>query len=512
MHRLLSKHQPLILAGVSLFTLLATVLAFNPKPDWADDGEYIVLARSIANGQWMREINHPESPRSTKFPFGFPLLLAMVEKISQGNLLAMKSLVVAFFVAAAPLIYLLAKRYVNPWWALAMTLLSILNPFLLSFSHQVMTEVPYLFFSILSLLFAEDLAEYGRTPAIVVAVVLILATTLRSIGVSLSAGVIAFLFWRREGRKAAQVAILYVVGILLFHLMRTGIFGSFYLSLIGGLEPGTAWSPHVPLPDLMRRMLSNLQQYGLGRIPLVVLPIPSGFVGALSLLMARVVNLILVAVLLVGLGIQLFRRQATVAYFLCYLGGVFLFPADLSTSRYLVPVIPLLLLFLASGLQALSEMLARRSGRMVVSAALLACFSLIVGLYFYFDVRFQTTGETPRVLSYLKAADWARENLPPEAVILVRKPHFFYLISHQKTVGFIPSSHPDVPSSDPETIMGLIRRYKVNYMVVDNVVRGRPVGPSASLVRTIKDHPGTFELVYRVGGEISTFIFRVRVS
>lgn len=512
MHCLLFKHERVILVTVSLIAFLAAVLAFNPKPDWADDGEYIVLARSIANGQWMREINHPESPRSTKFPFGFPLLLAAVETFSQGNLLAMKSLAVVFYVGAAPLIYLLARRYLDPSWALVTTLLSLVNPFLLSFSHQVMTEVPYLFFSILSLLLAEDLLERGEKSAGLLAIVLILATTLRSIGVSLSAGVIAFLFWKKEGRKGIRVTTWYIVGVLLLFLTGTGIFGSFYTSLIGRVEPSDAASPGVGFLHLVSRLLSNLQQYGLGRVPFLVLPIPGGFLDVLGMEAGRVGNLLLVVVMLVGFGVHLVRRQVTVTYMLCYLGGVFLFPADFGTSRYLVPVIPLLLLFLAVGLLKLSEVLARWISNKTLFAVSMGAFALIAGLYLYLDFRFQTTGDTPRVQSYLQVAEWARVNLPPEAVILARKPHFFYLISHRKTVGFIPSSHADVPSSDPEALIELIRRYRVNYMVVDNVIRGRPVGPSASLVKTIEDHPALFELVHRAGGEISAFVFRVRIS
>jgi hypothetical protein len=38
----------------------------------------------------MRLIDRPESPRSTRFPFGLPCLLASVERILQG-ILVMKS-------------------------------------------------------------------------------------------------------------------------------------------------------------------------------------------------------------------------------------------------------------------------------------------------------------------------------------------------------------------------------------------------------------------------------------
>ena len=45
----------------------------------------------------MRLIDRPESPRSTGFPFGFPSLLASVERILQG-ILVMKSFAVVSLV------------------------------------------------------------------------------------------------------------------------------------------------------------------------------------------------------------------------------------------------------------------------------------------------------------------------------------------------------------------------------------------------------------------------------
>ena len=41
-----------------------------------DNAEFITLARSLAQGEGLSYINSPDPRPSTKFPFGFPLLLA----------------------------------------------------------------------------------------------------------------------------------------------------------------------------------------------------------------------------------------------------------------------------------------------------------------------------------------------------------------------------------------------------------------------------------------------------
>ena len=71
---------------VGAVTLAAALLAIDPLPVgvFYDDAQYVILAKSLAGGEGYRFLNLPGSPAATHFPPGYPLLLALLWKLSPG--------------------------------------------------------------------------------------------------------------------------------------------------------------------------------------------------------------------------------------------------------------------------------------------------------------------------------------------------------------------------------------------------------------------------------------------
>ena len=65
-------------------TLAAALVAIDPLPIgvFYDDAQYLILAKALASGDGYRFVNLPGAPAATHFPPGYPLLLALLWKIS----------------------------------------------------------------------------------------------------------------------------------------------------------------------------------------------------------------------------------------------------------------------------------------------------------------------------------------------------------------------------------------------------------------------------------------------
>ena len=97
--------------AVAVVALLIGVWTFDEKLSLSGDNtEFVTLARSMANGEGLTYTNLPEPRVATKYPFGFPLLLAPVYYLFGLDLVAMKIFCLMFFVFSIPLVFHLFKH------------------------------------------------------------------------------------------------------------------------------------------------------------------------------------------------------------------------------------------------------------------------------------------------------------------------------------------------------------------------------------------------------------------
>ena len=143
-------------------TFLLGVWTFDAKLSLSgDNAEFITLARSLAQGEGLLHINSPDPQPATKYPFGFPLLLAPLAWAFPGDWVPMKVWVLVLFALGMGVLYQLAKERVGVLPGLAVVVLSVVlgksylthgptgavyGPLLLHYAHQIMSEVPYLTF------------------------------------------------------------------------------------------------------------------------------------------------------------------------------------------------------------------------------------------------------------------------------------------------------------------------------------------------------------------------------
>ncbi|HEY9744792.1 MAG TPA: glycosyltransferase family 39 protein [Oculatellaceae cyanobacterium] len=218
-----------------------------------DDGVYLTTAKALATGQGFNLLHVVGHPAEVKYPFVYPLLLAPIWMLFPRfpeNVPLFSYLSIAFTLAAGWLIYVYARsaHRLPGWLALWCIALAASNFFFIYFTTTVMSEAPYLFFSLLTLWFFHKAHEKNEgtltLPAIAGLIILSDITFLtRVTGLALMAAVGAWLLLNRQWRNA----MVYGLGCLLF-----------------GVLPWALWIKlqTPPLTDLNYPLVNAYSNYG----------------------------------------------------------------------------------------------------------------------------------------------------------------------------------------------------------------------------------------------------------
>lgn len=144
------------------FALFLYILALNPKivGELQDDGAYIWSAYclTIARRIWSH----------LHFRLGFPALLVPILKLFPKfpqNIIPLKAVSTGMTILFLIVVYFFLKNcnYTSKNNALLTTSLTAINPGILNFSVQVMTEMSYSLFVVLAFMFTELETTYSST-------------------------------------------------------------------------------------------------------------------------------------------------------------------------------------------------------------------------------------------------------------------------------------------------------------------------------------------------------------
>ena len=346
----LAQHErkPYFLPALGLCGLLMGILLFDANLSLTgDNAQFINLGRSLADGHGLAETIEGEPIPHTKYPFGFPLLLAIVHILFPSNLIALKSLVVLLYAISIPLTYLLIRRFAAPTPALGVSTLCLVSPLLLDYSHQVMSEIPFLLFSLIALLLLHRahsdsstkdtkdtkggkafLFRISSCPSwILLAIIAIIAAYyIRSAGIILIGTGILFFALHKKWKEAGFIALGSVLLALPWQIRNASLGGTPYINQLLSINPYRPEEGALTFTTLIERILTNLEIYGIHIIPHIFLP---SFIDA-----NYFVGLFFSGLILYALISGLIKRNLLIVYLTCYLGLYILWPQVWSDTRF----------------------------------------------------------------------------------------------------------------------------------------------------------------------------------
>ncbi len=477
--------------AVALVAFSLSAWAFDTKLSLTGDNtEFITLARSLAQGDGLSYINQPDPRPATKYPFGFPLMLAPLAAVETGSghpvtdWIAMKWLVVCLFAAGMALVYLWLRELLGAVAASTGALLCLTNPLLLDYSHQVMSEIPYLLFAMFGLLALArgwpDSASPGINAWSVPGFVSMMwAYHIRSFGVVLIAALL-LLVMRRNWRQVAIVVMASVAMALPWMLRNRSVSGGgFYVKQLFQVNPYQPEQGYLDVVGFLTRLSYHVVWNLFERLP-------AAFVRNLEPdhPLSR-----LVAIALVGAGIYAIvqcvrgrRFLLPVAYTVLSMGLIFAWPwVD---ERFLLPLIPLFVFLVLYT----SRMLLQRAPGTTTTMAAAVILVLVLGSNAAALVDLRERGQAeyvPRWHNYFNAGLWLRSNGEAGQIVACRKPFWMNVVSGLPTVVY--------PFKPPHEVVDTMQQRNVAYVVVDQL--GFSSTPRF-LVPAIREHSKRFRALW----------------
>ena len=392
---------------VGLF-YLATIRAGH---DWGDDfALYIQHARNIAAHVPYSETGYIYNPHNPAigpraYPPGFPLLLAPVVAVFGLELVPMKVVIVLCFVGALLMLPRVFQRDLSPRYMAALILVMGLNPFFWDFKEQVLSDIPFLFFTLLSL-YAFQRA--GKVPLAGLAAAAAIAT--RALGVMLIPCFIASdLLQLRRVRRETVLACGIAIALLL-------------LQRLFGAQDGSYFDNFTVTPAVVGRNI-------VGYLRALSDIWDNGYTGiGRKLIFLVTVGLAGFAYLRAFRGTEESRGPTVVEIFpVLYVIPVILWPAYQGT-RFLIPLIPFYLYYCLLGIRGLEIALAPRR---YVALAFLGIVALLYGAK-YSTMRYGPLPDGVAAPESVELFRFVKQNTAAQDIFVFSKPRALALFAGRR--------------------------------------------------------------------------------
>ncbi|MCK4413239.1 MAG: hypothetical protein KAY32_06830 [Candidatus Eisenbacteria sp.] len=464
------------------FLGLVSALTFDPKLYVSGDNvEYILLGQRV--------LREGVLWGSRKFPPFFPLLLSPIQAFWGIAWVPQKIFVSLLYVATGPLFLRMAERVLPRRLALPVTALALISIPVLEFSHYVMSEVPYLLLFTAALVAGERLfrvpggqvscasarTRTGSPAASPVAPPSALPTSpqsaasrsttrtalllfflfsgcafyTRSVGLVLSAALVSLALLERRWRFAlAGVGLTGVVLIpWIFHTYFSGLGGETYLTQVLRINPYYPEEGLLTPAALFDRVAHNAARYFTVEIPRLLAPLAfeSTYLPRPEVHIAWPAYLwgLPLLLLLAGVLRGMVRLPLTTTALLLSLLVCLLWPPIWTSVRFIIPLVPLLILFFLAGIHASMGWIGplRRWAGLATTVFLVLLLALGGRNLHLYD---QETREYPRPWAYyFEAAQWAGDHLPTGSLVVDRKAAMFTLVSGLPAISFPREEDPD---------------------------------------------------------------------
>ena len=476
-----------LLAGLLIATAatLCTAVQTNPTaPPRYDGAGYAVLAASLLDGQGYRAIDHPDKPRHTHFPPGYPAFLALVWKTVGRSDFASHAASVLAAVAATLAAWLWFRTmYARPV-ALAMATALACNWVWSRTGGGVQSEPLYELLGQLAILAAVAPAPRGEIRrGLLLGAALGAAVLTRHVGLALAAAVFLDLACRRRWRTLAATAAVLIAAVTPWGLWQVELAGEGGTQL--GLLVQGGRSVAGGLVDQLVFYADRIPDQLTGPfVEVATAPGRSPRVQFVARLWAWPATALIVFGWFAALAVPRRRLAGLVA--LASLAMLLVWPYT-EAGRFLIPLIPCLIIGAVEGLSMVLKQVQRWSNRRVRVVA--ACLALSAALPYTFyamaTAERRLWGEADR--GFDAACDWIRTRADRPGPILTRHPGEVFLRTGRQALEPRTSERPGAVDDDPAEIAGTIRRYGVAYLLVDEHRYAEAV--ASPLDRYVKERP-----------------------
>jgi hypothetical protein len=423
-----------ILFVILIISLVIGASTLTRGHQWGDDfAWYILQAKSIWNGttnEFIQQSAFTNDQSTTyvgplAYPWGYPLLLIPSYVIKGIHPLALKLPALFFYGGFLACLYLLMKTRLSKAESLLLVSLFAFNPLLLQFLDQILSDIPYLFFSTLSLWLITKDGRRSAQQNILIGVSIFLVTFLRATGILLLVCFLIVEFFklinhRADWRTVKQILLgssIVCVSFILLWIASSVLFpggGGSYLSQYAGLSV-----------DKIRNSIAayfNVYSLFFGQA--------AGW---------RYLYYALVVFFLIGAGTRWREDLFFLLFFVLWMVVHIAYPYW-QGPRYIFPLLPIFIYFTFQGMKFVIQKLPEKHAQIGYNT-LYGFWSLITiiflfnsGLNAYINLQHDRAINGPFDQYSNEVYKYIRENTPANSVIIFFKPRVMVLMTDHPTI------------------------------------------------------------------------------
>ena len=495
-----------IILGIS--TIFA-VLLFDPKLDTGgDNAHYILLGKSILNGNGYKDIFAPDAPPHTQYPPMYPLLLAGIMAIAGDKFFFLEIFSLFLCLGSIYIFYLIVRERLSIL-SYAVLFIFAISPSLLHNSHLVLSEPLFLFFTVLTIYLSNQWESNKKRSYFLFATLSAIACYfVRTIGIAIIIGGIVYLLYRRKF-KGTLAFLLIALAFILPQIVRNtrvsqeqGYFTQFFLK-----NPYDIKSGYVAISDIVTRVYTNFKIYAISVIPGFIFPSYRKLTPPYKPLNSGIViiGLIIWGITIYGLVKDSVANRRLVHFFLLFYAIITLgWPSVWSCERFLFPVLPFILFYFFAGISKIASKYLVVPGVFIGISAFTSLWTTLpkippnIRMLSYYRKGDKMAGYSSDWRNYYLASDWIRLNTKPDAVVMCRKPTLFYLRANRKTFCY-PMTY------EHQQILDAIN--KSDYILVDHFFWTSTT--PRYLIPVLKENREIFTVVYATY-QPQTLVLRVK--
>lgn len=334
---------PWVLAASIMLSLHFTA-ANSLLNDYDDSVQYLFLGKSIEQGTGYHTINEPGMPPHTEYPFVFPLLISFVIRIFGFSLPAIKMMTAGFSVGISGLALIWFRRHFPPWTASLGAVFLAVSPYLFIESQKLLSETPYLFFVLASLVALEFRKEKKRW-AMVAGLLGAAAALTRKVGLLWGTALLLLIPFLRTRKHRIWAVGSFAVPTLLWFLRDARLGATLKATQIANAPLSSASSVDSAV-NFGSQLGTQLAIYG-REMANFLCPPAAGFLRDHPYF-----ALIPLALFLVGFIRLTWKRRldpSVPIYFVLYLGLFLLWPW--TSKRFVLPLLPFALFYAMEGVR-----------------------------------------------------------------------------------------------------------------------------------------------------------------
>ncbi len=465
-----AKHNWLYAGGLVLIFIVAFAYIFDSKLDLnGDNCNYFMLATSLVQGHGYANLMSADYAPSNLFPPGYPLLMSFVRFFTD-SIFPQKILNGLFLLGSALLLFFFIKKNKLPdSMAFVASAAMLLNYQVLHFATMMMSEMSFLFTSVLTCWFLSKMDEkkaFWRDPFFYLAITAAAFNYhIRTQGIALFAAVVGYFLFTRRWKEMLGFTIGFAVCLLPW-MIRNKVLDLGQIRYLDMIASANNWRPEegvLGFGEIIGRFFDTFRMLLTKALPNSVLPYMD-----VNYDVATTVGEWCMTLVLLGLiGIGMWRLGKYKYLFLFYMiatfGVISLFSTP-SGNRYTTPLLPYMEASLLIGLYTvLSAGIQKLKIAKGFPAWILALLFLFCSYPKMQELRtINKMSYPPNYQNFFKIAEEVHKQLPPETVVCSRKPELFYMFSKTPSVMY-------TWSNDDKTLIEHLIRSHTDYVVLEQL-------------------------------------------